>query len=668
MKVTAELIIQNIHIMSETNELEQLLLKTRDELQHDFNDDAIERIETQEIQTQIKRFKISTVTPLVGEIERVAEIMKSPIHLGMLGRYSHGKTALVNALFSLPDDCRLPEGEGVVTSKVTHVCFDPDAFSPEVYERKKTGEDQQISLEELRNSVGRTGKDTSAIDFYKMILPTENMDFAKLFAQKNINLVDMPGLGGPYFNDQVQTKRYVRELDMIVAVIKMDDIYESALHLSSFIEPSGIPVIPVLTFADKWQESDLYAGCNDFGSAVLKAKDLIRDQIPGVAPYLDNIIAVSAFTGQNINELRGLILNNIETANISIAKARRDISPVYKKQLREFQTAYSQLKDKLSNASKELENILKPIVPQYSGQQKDALKDACEQTRVVRAKRALAEEANRCVNDLFLRYKDRLQQFNYVTKEADLKPAIDRFNQDINRRLIREGTERLDSCFQTYKDELLQALEKSLEKMTLDRKTIEKLREGIKDALEQRNIDSGDALGVTFEWAKVDGQIAVYNAKKAVKFFAGMAKHPETLVMLIVGIALTGVGGGLIGKAVGKVLAPVGLCLAGAGILLYLTQRGNDAKSDFGDCKDNIVSYLTGVFDSNAKKDALASAIEKEMLEINEDIKDLMSDDTSSYNADARMLSSKKENIEESITLLNNKLEDELCRIKSSGK
>ena len=108
--------------------------------------------------------------------------------------------------------------------------------------------------------------------------------------------------------------------------------------------------------------------------------------------------------------------------------------------------------------------------------------------------------------------------------------------------------------------------------------------------------------------------------------------------------------------------------MAAAGIVLYLTQRDNDVKSNFGDCKDNIVSYLTGVFDSNAKKDVLTSAIERAILEVDEDIKDLMSDDTSSYNADARMLSSKKENIEESIILLNNKLEDELCRIKSSGR
>ena len=652
--------------MEEKKELNEILLQTRKELEHDFSDEVIERIETSEIQSQVKRFKVGTVKPLINEIGRVAEIIKSPIHIGMLGRYSHGKSALVNALFSLNDDCKLPEGEGIVTSKVTHVSFDKDAFSPDVYEKRKTGELRAIDIVELRNCVGRSKIDNSTVDYYKMILPTDAKDFAALFAQKNINLVDMPGLGGQYFNDQVQTKRYIRELDMIIAVIKMNDILEAGLHINHLIETSSIPVIPVLTFADQWENSDLYADCKDLSSAVLKAREEIRTNIPALVPYIDNLIAVSALKGDNINELRGLILNNIETTSISIGKARKDISPVYKKQLREFQSAYSQLKVRLTDLCTELEKMLKPIVPQYADQQKNCVDEACKQTRVARAERNLREEANRSVNDLFAKYKDKLTQLEYVNDEVSLCTEIDRISQDTNGRLIREGTERISSCFVSYKDEIKLAVSKSIEKMTLDNRTKDNLKYEIETRLEEKKINCENIVGVNVDRLRIQSFIGEKKIKNFVSFFASMTKHPSSLVVLIIGILAAGCGAAPLG--LGKILVPVGLALIAGSIIMHAIENTNDEKNNFNALRRKIVDYMVGLFDSNSKKDQLSNAITKAILEIKEEISDALSDDTSSYNNDARILNDTKVNIEESIITLSNKLEDELCEINSVGK
>lgn len=198
------------------NELEKELKLFKEELENAFSESKIERLSTDEIRTQVNRFKISKVNPIIKDIEQVRKVITSPINIGMLGRYSHGKTALVNALFQLTDECKLPEGEGVVTSKVTYASFSEGFFEPRAYEVRTTGE-ADIVLAELQNCVS-SSNDTSDVNYYKIVLNTDGKSFAKLFARNNINLVDMPGLGGPYFKDQVVTKKYIRELDMIVAV------------------------------------------------------------------------------------------------------------------------------------------------------------------------------------------------------------------------------------------------------------------------------------------------------------------------------------------------------------------------------------------------------------------------------------------------------------------
>lgn len=648
--------------METNNELNEMLADVKYQLEQDFSQEKIDRLEVDEIKRQMSRFKTAKVDSLIREIDHLSEVIKSPVHVGMLGRYSHGKTALVNKLFSLDEECKLPEGDGVVTSKVTYVSFDKELPVPEAYEVKKGGGENLIDLTVLRNSVGRTDHDTSTIDYYKLRLPTEGKDFASLFASKNINLVDMPGLGGPYFKDQTITKKYIRNLDMIIAVIKIDEILESGLHVNNLIENSLIPIIPVLTFTDKWKESDLYSDCKDIDAVLFKAQKLIEENIPNLRPFLGNIIAVSSYTGDNIDALRNLILNHIESANIAIGRARKDISPVYRKQLILFKEEYSAFKAKMAALEKDLDEMLKPILPKNGELRQDIIEEACKGTRVLRAKHALEDETARCVNDFFAKYKDRLSSIQYVNKKDELVSAISKLEDDTNNRLARESTERMDSLYQSYKDELSYEINKLLSRMTLDNKTKANLNKGISDAMEDSAVDYQDSLKLDIKSVAISSCLAKYDAKVGMSFIANMAKNPVTLIMCIAGVAIF-VAGLCAFRRVNNGLMIAGIALAVASIIPTMLSQPRETKALFDEAKQSVINLLKGAFDVNKKKDNLLNVVSRTVLELNQDLKDVLSDDTSSYNKDARFMTSIKERFDEKMNQLSDKLEDELCKI-----
>ena len=98
-----------------------ILKDTKNEIESNFTLEAMEQIQTEGIKRELNRFRSTLIKDITYELEHTMEVIQSPVFVGLLGRYSHGKSALVNALFSLDETSKLPEGEGVVTSKVTRV-------------------------------------------------------------------------------------------------------------------------------------------------------------------------------------------------------------------------------------------------------------------------------------------------------------------------------------------------------------------------------------------------------------------------------------------------------------------------------------------------------------------------------------------------------------------
>ena len=138
-------------------------------------------------------------------------------------------------------------------------------------------------------------------------------------------------------------------------------------------------------------------------------------------------------------------------------------------------------------------------------------------------------------------------------------------------------------------------------------------------------------------------------------FIASMAKDPTSLIMLVVGVVLV-----LIRF---KILRIIGIGLVAASVIKTIISQPRESKELFEEAKHSIIEHLEGAFDVNKKKDYLSDAVSKTQRELKEDLKDVLSDDTSSYNKDARFMTSIKERFDEKMNQLSDKLEDELCKI-----
>lgn len=635
-----------------------ILRDTKNEIENNFTSDAIEQIQTEGIKRELNRFKATLIKDITYELEHTMEVIQSPVFVGLLGRYSHGKSALVNALFSLDDTSKLPEGEGVVTSKVTRVDFKKDLYTPNAYEVKKGGVSNPIDIETLRNGVGQSQTDTSSVDYFYLNLPTDNRDFAQLFATKNISLIDMPGLGGPYFKDQTTTKQYIKNLDMILAIVKADGIREAGVHIEPYIQTSaGLPVIPVLTFSDLWKKCDLYADCNNEDEMLQKAKSLIQEYIPSLSKYNTNLIAVSSYTGQNINELRSLILNHVEVGNIAIGKARKEISPVYKRQVQQLSIEFNNLKNKINTLNEELDELLKPILPKRKDT--NQLKEVFSSGKVQRSYRDLSKEGSTQINECFNKYKDYIHGLRSKNSAKEVMEWLNSFDRDLNNRIFRDTIERVDCLFEEYKEQLRIGIRDALEHMTLDRQKKMDLQERTSDTITEFKVDWKNVFHIQLDSVSLQTFYGKYQAKVAGSTFMEMLKQPMTLVMFIVGIVL--------GCALPFAnLGPWGLLGFIPSLLAVFQiwiQVPGLKKRHLADLKDEIYDYLENQFEITDKKERLASVLEEKKEDLYQSLNEEISSETSEYNRDAFYLKRVKDHLDNILFTMSERIDDEIRNI-----
>ena len=635
-----------------------ILKDTKNEIENNFSNEAIEQIQTEGIKRELNRFRSTIIKDISYELEHTMEVIQSPVFVGLLGRYSHGKSALVNALFSLDDSSKLPEGEGVVTSKVTRVDFNKDLYAPEAYEVKKGGKSDIINIEALRNGVGQTQTDTSSVDYFYMKLPTDNRDFAQLFATKNISLIDMPGLGGPYFKDQTTTKQYIKNLDMILAIIKVDGIREAGVHIEPYIQTSaGIPIIPVLTFGDKWKESDLYADCNDEDEMLQKAQELIKEYIPSLSKYNTNIIAVSSYTGQNINELRSLILNHVEVEKIAIGKARKEISPVYKRQVQQLSIEFKNLNNKINTLSEELDALLKPILPKKKDT--NQLKEVFSSAKVQRSYRDLIKESTSQINDCFSKYKDYINGIRSKNSAKEVMEWTNSFEKDINNRMFRDTIERLNFLFEEYKEQLKSGTKNMLDDMTLDRQKKIELQERTSELISDAKIDWKNVFGIKINNLNIQTLYTKYQSKIAASTFMEMLKQPITLAMFIVGLIVGPI-------TVFYDMFGIGFILSIIAVAQIWIQVPGLKRRHLADLKDEIYDYLESQFEITEKKERFTNLIEEKKEDLYHILSEDISAETSEYNKDAFYLKRTKEHLDNILFNISERIDDEIRYINYS--
>jgi len=235
-------------------------------------------------------------------VERAAEDCKaaveSPIYIGVVGHYSHGKSSLLNSLVFPPKTPEtLPTGEGRVTSLCTLIQFSNKTDDHEFFEVAQDGEEKYLPTEEYRARVSGKGQRAGTTSHFKVRLQVSQLSdpLFKDFVEKQIELLDTPGLGGPYWSDELGMMSWIKEFVMVVVCIKASEINETtAATVNPFLKQTTKPLVPVITFWDLWRKSPDFKGITDETKARAEAKKRISQFFPSLAHYADETIFTSA--------------------------------------------------------------------------------------------------------------------------------------------------------------------------------------------------------------------------------------------------------------------------------------------------------------------------------------------------------------------------------------
>jgi len=420
---------------------------------------------------------------LLDEIDHTIKVISSPVFVGLIGRYSHGKSALLNSLFDLRDELSLPEGEGVVTSKIIRVDFDKNIASPRAVIVKRNNEEEEVDLEYLKKLAGSTkgsSIDPTLIDYLYLTLPP-TADFQKLFSKKNISLIDMPGIGGPYFNDTIVTQEYLSNLDFMLVTIKITEIDKAGSALERFIGnlQKVPPIICVFTFYDIAKEYSLFSELED-EDIQQKALELTEKEIPSLSKYLSRSIFVSSKTGLNIEQLRELILNLVVEKKFAIDKISQKTPEVFKRKVQEAGRGLNKL-------SKSIDEFLKAIDTSITGSWEKhkggrVFKDT--KGKFQREIRSVKREVKIRIRDLRREVEGIVNKILSCTDESCITNTL----EEVEIRLSNALREIQDETKSFFKDQILFSVKQEalnfVKKSKLPASKAEELEENIENVAE----------------------------------------------------------------------------------------------------------------------------------------------------------------------------------------
>lgn len=392
-----------------------------------------------------------------------------------------------------------------------------------------------------------------------------------------------------------------------------------------------------------------------------KARNLIQEYIPSLSKYGTNLIAVSSYTGQNINELRSLILNHMEVGNIAIGKARKEISPVYKRQVQQLSIEFNNLKNKVSTLSEELDALMKPILPKKKDT--NQLKEVFASAKVQRSYRDLVKESTAQINDCFSKYKDYINGLRSRNSAKEVMDWANTFERNANDRMYRDTVERMNCLYEEYKEQLKAGIKNMLDGMTLDRQKKQDLQERTSELITDSKVDWRNVFNIKIDTLNLQTFYTKYQTKLAGSTFKELLKQPETLEIFIGGITLiccTPI------PIVGPILAVIGIALVLFTFIKIRMQVPELKKRHLADLKDKICDYLENQFEITEKKECFSALLEEKKEDLYQLLSEDISVETSEYNRDAFYLKRVKEHLDNVLFSISERINDEIRNINYS--
>ena len=144
-----------------------------------------------------------------GLLTRLAE---DRINVAVVGRFSRGKTSLMNAVLGWD---RLPTGILPLTSVLTMVRYGSSERVLVCYENSYMP--QEISLGQIPDYVTQDGNpgNRKGVDYVEVQIPSETL-------RRGFSFVDTPGLGSTIAENTSITTGFFREMDAVVVVTSFE--------------------------------------------------------------------------------------------------------------------------------------------------------------------------------------------------------------------------------------------------------------------------------------------------------------------------------------------------------------------------------------------------------------------------------------------------------------
>jgi len=460
----------------QTKELEKRIQAVKKKVKEIFDDDVIAKFEPK-LKSDLKEVNYNCARSLIEQLDNCERLMKAPVYVGMLGRYSHGKSALVNSLFLMDDETKLPEGESVVTSKVTRVSFDDQITSATAYKYYNGAHDREKFAEyaDFQKTAQSKDEDNSGIAFLEANIPvSEKRNLARDFFQNNIQLIDMPGLGGPYYDDSAMTKEYVEKMDLVVVAIKITEIEESSIAVNKFLQKINCPKIAVLTFYDLASQDNKYVECNgDMSKIIAKAKSEVAEHFTNLGDT-DDIIVVSNKDNALVDKVRERILQKITVQRIAINTVHQEIPVVQQRKSNALKKELESLKQKALTLPKRLEIIIAESI----GKDEDAKIDICSIFDAQKIKNKQQKRKTDIEKEIKSFKKDQVSTINQILSVSECDSVCDKIKKD-GIVLLEKASERFDD----YKAELKDEAENYIDNLNIAEKQKRDYKLNVKEVL-----------------------------------------------------------------------------------------------------------------------------------------------------------------------------------------
>jgi len=224
-----------------------------------------------ELLTQIRR-------QIPEQVKKIEDRSKSEILVGVVGKYSHGKSSMLNGILgSLAGDREtLPTGVGVVTSLPSILRFRRDLDTPIFRTGPQEAELSSAEYKALAKG-SSAGRSLAHVDYLQIEVPAQGVPFLESLADMRLVLVDTPGLGGPYWKDVSTLREWMSRFSMVIFALKATDINaDTARVMDVFLKDFSRPVLPVITFWDEWHEASDYASCRTGTEAMARCRELVE--------------------------------------------------------------------------------------------------------------------------------------------------------------------------------------------------------------------------------------------------------------------------------------------------------------------------------------------------------------------------------------------------------